>query len=605
MRGAGRGHAAPPKGDPGIVPADALTAPTLCAAFQITAQAEGDRPALLAYGSGESVTWAEYAQRVRAVATGLSALGVRPGQTVALLLRNRPAFNVVDTAVLHLGAVPFSIYHTEPIEQMLALVLDSGAEVLVTEPGFLGHALAVADATGQLRHVVVDGEPGEGSDRVTTLADVEQLDAPGFEFEAAWRAVTPESIATLVYTSGTTGAPKAVQIPHRAVMHSLAGSVALAPCRSPHRGISFLPAAHITDRFICHYTTIGLGGTLTSVPDPNDLWDAIAAVRPSRFFGVPRTYEKLLDRARAVIDADAELQASLETGLARVRHEQSGAALDRGSAARAAEANDRLQVVREHLGLDQAEWVTVAAAPSSYSVLEFHHAIGLNLAELWGMSEFMMAIMNPVDRVKLGTVGVPLPSVEARLAEDGELLLRGAHACAGYRNDPEKTAAMLDADGWAHSGDLASADEDGYFRIIGRKKEQMINSSGKNLFPAKIEAAIAESSPLIGYIATIGDRRRFVTALITLDPVGLRAFAAHHDLEGPHAELAAAPEVHAEIERAVAAGNEKLARVEQVRGWTVLGVEWQPGGEEVTNTMKLRRKAIDEKYAAEIDALYG
>jgi long-chain acyl-CoA synthetase len=216
-----------------------------------------------------------------------------------------------------------------------------------------------------------------------------------------------------------------------------------------------------------------------------------------------------------------------------------------------------------------------------------------------------MAIMNPVDRVKLGTVGVPLPSVEARLADDGELLLRGPHACAGYRNDPEKTAAMLDADGWAHSGDLASVDEDGYFRIVGRKKEQMINSSGKNLFPAKIEAAIAESSPLIGYIASIGDRRRFVTALIALDGGGLRAFAANQGLEGTHAELAATPEVQAEIARAVAAGNEKLARVEQVRGWRVLDAEWHPGGEEVTNTMKLRRSAIDEKYAAEIDALYG
>jgi long-chain acyl-CoA synthetase len=486
---------------------------------------------------------------------------------------------------------------------MLALVLDSGAEVLVTEPQFLDRALAVAAETDQLRHIVVDGHVAEPADRVTTLAEVERGNT-GFDFEASWRAVTPESIATLVYTSGTTGAPKAVQIPHRAVMHSLSGSVALAPCTTVHRGISFLPAAHITDRFICHYTTIGLGGTLTSVPDPSDLWDAIAAVRPTRFFGVPRTYEKLLDRACAVIDTDPGLQAALETGLARVRAEQSGARLDHESAAQAAEANDRLQVVREHLGLDQAEWVTVAAAPSSYSVLEFHHAIGLNLAELWGMSEFMMAIMNPVDRVKLGTVGLPLPSVEARVAEDGELLLRGPHACAGYRNDPEKTAAMLDADGWAHSGDLASVDEDGYFRIVGRKKEQMINSSGKNLTPVKIEAAIAESSPLIGYIAAIGDRRRFVAALITLDGTALRAFAAQHGLTGDHAALAAAPEVQAEVARGIAAGNEKLARVEQVRAWKVLDTEWHPGGEEVTNTMKLRRSKIDARYAEEIEALY-
>jgi long-subunit acyl-CoA synthetase (AMP-forming) len=583
----------------------ALAAPTICGAFQITVRANGDRPALRTFGCDEAVTWDEYGSRVRDIATGLSALGVRPGQTVALLLRNRPAFNVVDAAVLHLGAVPFSIYHTEPVEQMLALVLDSGAEVLVTEPSFLARALAVADGAEQLRHIVVDGDPGGAAPRTTTLADVEQLDDPSFDFEAAWRAVTPESIATLVYTSGTTGAPKAVQIPHRAVMHSLAGAEALAPARGPHRGVSFLPAAHITDRFICHYFTIGLGGTLTCVPDPDGLWEAIVETRPTRFFGVPRTYEKLLDRARSVIDRDPELEAALATGLARVRAEQAGEELAAQDAARAAEADERLRPVREHLGLDQAEWLTVAAAPSSYAVLEFHHAIGLNLAELWGMSEFMMAIMNPVDRVKLGTVGIPLRSVEARLLEDGELVLRGAHACAGYRNDPEKTAAMLDGEGWAHSGDLASVDEDGYYKIIGRKKEQMINSSGKNLFPAKIEAAIMDASPLLGYVASIGDRRRYVGALIVLDPEQLRAFAAQRGLGGSLPELAEAPEVLAEVERAVAEGNEKLARVEQVRAWKVLPVEWRPGGEEVTNTMKLRRKAIDEKYAAEIESLYA
>jgi long-subunit acyl-CoA synthetase (AMP-forming) len=570
----------------------ALAEETLCGAFQATARAGGDRPALLTYGTDEVVSWDEYARRVRAVAGGLHALGVRDGQTVALLMRNRPAFNIADTAVLHLGGVPFSIYATEPAEQMLALILDSGAEVLVTEPEFLDRANELASRTEQLRHVV------------SSLDELESLEAPGFDFDATWQAVTPDSVATLVYTSGTTGQPKAVQIPHRAVIHSLRGTDHHAPVRSEHRGVSFLPAAHITDRFICHYFTIAVGGTLTSVPNPDDLWDAIADTQPTRFFGVPRTWEKLADRARAMIDADPELQAALETGFARVRADQSGSPLGGAAAHRAAEAVEMLRPVREHLGLDQAEWVTVAAAPSSYSILEFHHAIGLNLAELWGMSEFMMAIMNPVDRVKLGTVGVPLPSVEARIAEDGELLLRGAHACAGYRNDPEKTAAMLDEEGWAHSGDLASVDEDGYFRIVGRKKEQMINSSGKNLFPAKIEAAMKESSPLLGHVASIGDRRRYVTALVVLDPVELRAFAERHGLTGTHAELVAAPEVQAEVQRAIAEGNEKLARVEQVRGFRVLDADWQPGGDEVTNTMKLRRQKIDEKYAGEIEGLY-
>jgi long-subunit acyl-CoA synthetase (AMP-forming) len=300
-------------------------------------------------------------------------------------------------------------------------------------------------------------------------------------------------------------------------------------------------------------------------------------VRPTRFHGVPRTFEKLADFARAQIEADPALTEALDASLAAVR-----------AGGRDPDADETLRPVRGQLGLDEVEWLSVAAAPSAYAVLEFHHAIGNNLAEVWGMSEFMMAIMNPPSRVKLGTVGVPLPAVEARLAGDGELLLRGPHACAGYRGDPEKTAAMLDADGWVHSGDLAAIDDDGYFRIVGRKKEVMINSSGKNLFPAKIEAAVKESSRLVGHVAAIADRRRYVSALIVPDREQLAAF------EQPEAE----------IERAIAEANTRLARVEQIRSFRILDDEWLPGGPVLTNTMKLRRASIAERYADLIEEMY-
>jgi long-subunit acyl-CoA synthetase (AMP-forming) len=533
-----------------------ISTATLCQAFQRTAAANAGRIALREAGTAEGVTWDEYARRVQAIATGLHAVGVRPGDAVAILIRNRPAFNLADTAALHLGATPFSLYATEPQEQMVALMRDSGARVLITEEHFAERAAAVAE-------------------RAVTVEELEALEADEFDFEAAWRAVTPESIACLIYTSGTTGAPKAVQLPQRAIMASLAGVDALAPHGPEHRGVSFLPNAHITDRFICHYSTIWLGGTLTCVPDHERLWDTLRGVRPTRFHGVPRTFEKLADSARALIATDPELNAAFDASLAAFRAGRRDA--------------ETLAPVREHLGLDQVEWLSVAAAPSAYATLEFHHAIGLNLAELWGMSEFMMAIMNPPGRVKLGTVGLPLPAVEARLADDGELLLRGPHACAGYRNDPEKTAAMLDADGWVHSGDLAAVDEDGYFRIVGRKKEVMINSSGKNLFPAKIEAAVKQSSPLVGHVAVIADRRRYVSALIVPDPEQLAAFA----------------QPAAEIERAVAEANERLSRVEHIRAFRILDEEWIPGGPVLTNTMKLRRASIAERYAELIEEMYA
>jgi long-subunit acyl-CoA synthetase (AMP-forming) len=584
--------------------AEALSQPTLPAAFQIVARRDPDAVALETYGGEQSVTWREFAARVEAVAGGLHALGVGRDQTVAILLRNIPTFNIVDAAALHLGAVPFSLYATEPVEQMIALVADSGAEVIITETSFLDKVRAVAAASSRLRHVVVDGsEPGK-SPRELSLAELEASAPAGFDFEASWRRLDEEATATLVYTSGTTGAPKGVQISHRAVMNSLRG-VDHHVATEPHRGVSFLPAAHITDRFICHYSTLGLGGRLVCVPDHEDLWDAILATRPTRFFGVPRTCEKLAERARAIIGADPLLDEALVVGYERARAEQSGTVLAPDRAAAAAAADAALAPVREQLGLDQVQWFAVAAAPTAYEVLEFHHAVGLRLAELWGMTECMMSTMNPPGRIKLGTVGIPLPTVEVRIAEDGELLLRGGHACSGYRGDPERTAEMLDGERWVHSGDLADVDEDGYLRIIGRKKEQMINSSGKNLFPVKIESAVLQASPLIAHVAAIGDRRRFVTALVVLDPDELAALAARAGLNAERVELLRAEPVRAEVERAVAAGNERLSRVEQIRGWTILDAEWLPGGEEVTNTLKLRRGRIDEKYAEQIEALYA
>jgi long-subunit acyl-CoA synthetase (AMP-forming) len=270
----------------------------------------------------------------------------------------------------------------------------------------------------------------------------------------------------------------------------------------------------------------------------------------------------------------------------------------------AAVANAQLGRVRERLGLAHVQWLAVAAAPTAYEILEFHHALGLNLAELWGQTEFMMATMNPPNRIKLGTVGIALPSVQIRCGEDGELLLRGGHACSGYRNNPKETERLIDRQGWVHSGDLARIDDDGYVTIVGRKKEQMINSSGKNLSPLKIENAISQASPLLAYVVSIGDRRRFVTALIVLDHARLAEFARANDLSGLGESLAGTPQVLAEVERAVAAGNQRLSRVEQVRAWKVMNTAWEPGGDEVTSTMKLRREAIAEKYADEIEALY-
>jgi long-subunit acyl-CoA synthetase (AMP-forming) len=580
----------------------ALAQATLPAAFQATVRASGDEPALRVHGGEDVVTWADYGRRVRAIAGGLDGIGVGPGDAVAIVAGNLPAFNVFDTAALHVGATPYSLYPTEPLEQMIALVEDAGARVVAAEARHLERARAIAAGAAGVRHVVLlDAEDSPDDGPELGLGALVARAAPGFDFDAAWRAIPTEAIATLVYTSGTTGRPKGVELSHRAIMAALRGIDAMAPATPRGRGVSFLPSAHIVDRFVCHYTTIGYGGTLTTVPDPDGLWDAIHETRPTRFFGVPRTWEKLADRARVTAAGDAALQAALALGHDRLDAQAAGAPAPEG----AEEAREALAPVRAALGLQDAEWLAVASAPSALETLRFHHALGLDLRELWGMTEFMMALMNPAGATRLGTVGVPLPGVEVRIAPDGELLLRGPHACSGYRGLPEATAELWDADGWLHSGDLAAVDPDGYHRIVGRKKELMINSSGKNLVPAKIEGAIADASPLIGYVAAIGDRRRYVSALVVLDAPELRAFAAARGLSGSYAELTAREEVRAEVARAVEAGNARLSRVEHVRAHTVLPDEWTPGDALVTNTMKLRRAVIAERYADVIERLYA
>jgi long-subunit acyl-CoA synthetase (AMP-forming) len=395
----------------------------------------------------------------------------------------------------------------------------------------------------------------------------------------------------LIYTSGTTGEPKGAEWNHRSLMTNLRGHHEILPVSPCGRHISYLPMAHLAERFFSHYGTLVFGWTVTSLPDAKQLHAAIEEVRPTRFFGVPRIYEKLAEQARRIAEEDETTRAAI-------------AAVDAGGAEERERARATLAPVRARLGLDAAEYLGSAAAPARADLLDLFDALGMKIIENWGMSETGLTLINPPDRVKIGTVGKPTPGVEAKLADDGELLVRGP-IFVGYRNDPEKTRESLDEDGWMHSGDVATVDEDGYYKIVDRKKEIIINSAGKNMSPAYIENVIKSKSPLIGHAVAIGDRRKYNTALIVLDEESLKAFASAHGLEGSHADLCRAPEVQAEVARAIEAANVGLARVEQIKTHRILATTWVPGTEEVTTTMKLRRKAISEKYAEEIEALYG
>jgi long-chain acyl-CoA synthetase len=589
----------------------ALDEPSLCAAFRRTAAERGDAVALRTPGDRVRLTWREYAERVGDDAAGLAALGVGLGDTVALMLTNRPEFHVLDCAAMHLRAVPFSVYNTSSPEQLEYLLGDAGNRIVICERAFLPQVLAARPACPAIEHVIV--VDGEGEEQTLTLDDLVARGEGEFDGEAAARAVVPDDLLTLIYTSGTTGPPKGVELTHANMLAEWRSLDAASPTPANGRLISFLPAAHIADRWSSHYGAMLSGHEVTCCADPRRVMEFVPEVRPTTFGAVPRIWEKTKTALEAAIDAEPDEQRraaarwALDVGLRRVRAVQAGEPVDDALAEEHARADELvLCKLRERLGLDQADRFVAGAAPTPVEVLEFFAAVGIDICELWGMSELTcVATINPPERVKIGTVGPPIPGVELRLADDGEVLVRGDIVMPGYRNQPERTADTIDADGWLHTGDIGTLDEDGYLTIVDRKKELIINAAGKNMSPANIEAALKAASPLIGQACVIGDRRPYNVALIVLDPDGTAAFAGEHDA-GDEA-LGAVAEAEAIVEavtEGVQRANERLSRVEQVKRFRILEEEWQPGGDELTPTMKLKRRPIAEKYTEEIEAMY-
>jgi long-subunit acyl-CoA synthetase (AMP-forming) len=538
------------------------TPTTLCEAFQATAARRGQAVALRT-SEGEETSWASYAERVRRIAAGLAAHGIGRGDTVAIMLANRPEGHIVDTATLHLGATPFSIYNTSSPEQIEYVLTHSGAKLVVTERQFADGVLAVRSDQPVF---VIDGEPN--------LDALEAAGDPGFDFEAAWRAVTPQDIATLIYTSGTTGPPKGVELTHANIVWDGLVWMEVAQLERDGRLMSYLPMAHLADRVCAHYLAMISGASITCVADPKAAVSAIAGTRPTLWLGVPRVYEKLKASLVATFAAQPEL--------------------------------DRREYMRK-LGFDDGVFLISGAAPMPLDVHEFFDALGTPINEGYGMTEnSAVATLNRPGARRYGTVGRPLPGVEAELADDGELLIRGPLVMRGYRNDPEKTAEAIDADGWLHTGDVATIDDDGFVKIVDRKKEIIINAAGKNMSPANIEAKLKGGSPLIGIAVTIGDARPYNTALIVLEPEAAAAFATERGIANGSLEALAADErVRAEVAAGIERANAQLSRVEQIKKHTIVPGEWLPGSDELTPTMKLKRKPITAKYAGAIDALYG
>ncbi|MDA0168068.1 AMP-dependent synthetase/ligase [Solirubrobacter taibaiensis] len=544
-------------------------APTIAEAFRLTVEDNADRIAVRTKDDEIAWTWAELQDRVDAFAGGLQALGVTRGDTVALMVSNRPEFMVADLATTMLGATPFSIYLTSAPDQIAYVIKDAGARVAIVEAPFKA---AVAPLV----------------EYVITVEEMAGHAVPGFQPD--WRAVRPDDILTIIYTSGTTGPPKGVQLTHANEMAAVDAVEKRVGFPDGSRVISWLPSAHVAERTAHHYLPIVYGMTITTCPDPRRIGEFLPAVKPTWFFAVPRVWEKLKAGVEAKLAGNEDAQKLLAAGKQAVELQQAGQPLPEALQGAMAVGEQKLfGPLRAAIGLDEAKLVNVGAAPTPREVLVFFHAIGVPLAEIWGMSETCGAgASNPEERIKIGTVGLPSPGVELKLAEDGELLARSKVVMVGYRNLPDQTAEALDDEGWLHTGDVATIDEDGYVTIIDRKKELIINAAGKNMSPANIEAALKGSSPLIGQACVVGDGRPYNVALLVLDPDFAQTVDDH---EGA-------------VAAAVEAANSTLSRPEQIKRWTLLSDDWLPGGDELTPTMKLKRRPIMEKFASDIEAMF-
>jgi long-subunit acyl-CoA synthetase (AMP-forming) len=586
----------------------AARATTIAEALRLTAEDHPDRIAVRTKDDEIALTWGQLRDRVDALAGGLARLGVRRGDTVALMLANRPEFAIADLAAVTLGATPFSIYLTSSPDQIAYTVGDAGARVAIVEEAFAGPFLAARAQLPAVETVIVlEGAHGQGT---VAWADVEGAD-PGFDAEAAWRAVEPDDLLTLIYTSGTTGPPKGVQLAHRNVMAAVRATHQMIRFPDGSKVISWLPSAHIAERQAHHYLPIAFAMTVTCCPNPREIAAYLPAVHPTWFFAVPRIFEKLKAGMEGLLLAGEHADRNrgwLEAAARRVELVQAGEPVPEELDATCATADRELFAgLRGMLGLDELAAINVGAAPTPREVIVFFHALGVPVAELWGMSETCGAgCCNPPDRIRIGTVGPASPGVELSLGDDGELLVRSEVVMSGYRNRPETTAEALDAEGWLHTGDIARIDDDGYVTIVDRKKELIINAAGKNMSPANIESTLKGASPLIGQACVIGDGRSFNTALIVLDADFAPAWAAQHGIAAHElAALATEPAVREAVQAGVDAANDRLARVEQIKRFTIVEGDWMPGGDELTPTMKLKRRPIAAKYADAIEGMYG
>ncbi|RME28955.1 MAG: long-chain fatty acid--CoA ligase [Deltaproteobacteria bacterium] len=590
-------------------------------------------------GSGwRSMTWQEAGAQSREIAGGLLACGIRPGDRCAILSGTRVEWILVDMAILSAGAVMTALVPSTPPEECAWILADSGSRVVFTE-----HAEHTERVTGDRTRIpavdlIVQVEPGGHASHELDGATADRVARGGFRptdpppvvtlaalrdrgqqwldaHPGAWNrraaAVGPEDLATLLYTSGTTGRPKGVELTHDAWVFEGEAIDALGIMTPADRQLLFLPLAHsFTHAMEIAAIRVGLHSVVDGRVDL--LPSTMQQTRPSFMAGVPRTFEKLhnaiVERAHRAGPVGTRLfRRALAVGLEVSRRRQRGEPIPRRlRLAHQLAERTVFAPIRGRLG-GRLRFLISGGAPLAPELAEFFDALGIRVLEGYGLTEAAAAsLVNRPDRCRFGTVGLPLPGVEVRLAPtDGEILLRSRGVMRGYHGLPEDTAAVLDPDGWLHTGDIGELDADGFLRITDRKKDLIKTSTGKTVAPQRLEARLRAVSPLIGRALVHGDGRNFVSAILTLDPEQARGWAAAHDCAHlDHAALCRLPEIHAEIQAAIDRVASSLPPHERIRRFAIVDREPTVDDGELTGTLKLRRRAVEERYRQLLDSFY-
>ena len=579
-------------------------------------------------GTWQDITWREYGRQVRRAGKGLLSLGFRHGDKMSLLSKNRPAWHVADIACLSVGGATAPVYTTNSPEQVQYIVDHSDSKVAVVEDmEQLEKILKMRAELPKLEKVVViEGYDGTAdADLVMSWDDFLSAgdSEDDFAFDEAVGQVQPSDLATFVYTSGTTGPPKAVMLTHNNIWWTANSAIKLIapPDYENARTISYLPLSHIAERMISHFLQIFYGSQTWFAESLDTLLEDLKDVRPTYFFAVPRVWEKFHAGLMAKMAAADPDDRKVKMARKAIEVGRQVAELEQEAVARGGKMADArvpvglklkhalldkvvLHKIRDAFGLDQCELPLSAAAPLNPELIWFFHAIGIKIAEGYGQSEDTgPTTWNPPDAIRIGSVGIAMPGLELRIAEDGEILARGGNVSPGYYKNEQATSELIDADGWMHSGDVGELDEHGYLKITDRKKDLIITAGGKNIAPQELENRIKVHS-LISQAVVIGDQRPFLTALVTLDEEKAPGWAQQHGIEGGMAEIAGHERTLKELEVWFDELNAKLAKVEGIKKFRVLERDFLQEENEITPTLKVKRKQINEIYGDAIEDMY-